>query len=518
MGGDTPHLGLVLKKGSLASYSIDNRPMVSNDRGCFVVHPQGLTLEPGESTTLSWVLFWHNGWDDFFSKALDVPGFVKMNAMDYVIVEGQKLHVQAESKEALADAEVRVNDALVLSEKHGGHLATEFQTNHPGEHTVTLEARGRRTHLKAFVVPQPADLVRQRVNFIIRHQQVNTEGPLYGAYVVYDNEEGKQIYREMDPFRADNLNAGRERVGMGILLATYLQTYGDEDNTQVKESLLRYYDFVCRELWDEDGTVYNDVGRLATGRIFNYPWVAGLHLEMYGVTGNQVCLKRFVDTIKSFYLLEDTLHAICIPVLRGLQTLEAAHMNVEYEELLDLFTSHAQEIVNMGNAYRKTEVNYEQGNVVGPAVFMLEMYLATGVDRYLENARQHMGLLELFNGCQPDYHLNDIPIRHWDGFWFGKLRRYGDVFPHHWSALTAMAFHRYWQATGEEQYRKRARQILMANMCLFKPDGRASCAYIYPLSVNDLPGQYYDPYANDQDWALVHWLLLADANSRPKGK
>ncbi|AZQ39116.1 hypothetical protein EJ357_41500 [Streptomyces cyaneochromogenes] len=30
-----------------------------------------------------------------------------------------------------------------------------------------------------------------------------------------------------------------------------------------------------------------------------------------------------------------------------------------------------------------------------------------------------------------------IAIRHWDGYWFGTDRPWGDVFPHYWGALTA---------------------------------------------------------------------------------
>ena len=39
-------------------------------------------------------------------------------------------------------------------------------------------------------------------------------------------------------------------------------------------------------------------------------------------------------------------------------------------------------------------------------------------------------------------------------------------------------------------------------------DGKASCAYIYPNRVNGVKAGFYDPYANDQDWALVYYLLV----------
>ena len=47
------------------------------------------------------------------------------------------------------------------------------------------------------------------------------------------------------------------------------------------------------------------------------------------------------------------------------------------------------------------------------------------------------------------------------------------------------------------------------NLSAFKPDGSASCAYLYPDAVNGNPGRCWDPLANDQDWALVFLLQAA---------
>jgi len=38
--------------------------------------------------------------------------------------------------------------------------------------------------------------------------------------------------------------------------------------------------------------------------------------------------------------------------------------------------------------------------------------------------------------------------------------------------------------------------------------GSASCAHLYPLAVDGMPCRFNDPYANDQDWALVYWYTL----------
>lgn len=90
---------------------------------------------------------------------------------------------------------------------------------------------------------------------------------------------------------------------------------------------------------------------------------------------------------------------------------------------------------------------------------------------------------------------------------------WGDVFPHYWSTLNAVALHHYGQAVGQDSYGTKAEGIIRSNIALFDQDGRGSCAWIYPTSVNGRPGHHADPYANDQDWALNHSLQISDEKS-----
>ena len=48
--------------------------------------------------------------------------------------------------------------------------------------------------------------------------------------------------------------------------------------------------------------------------------------------------------------------------------------------------------------------------------------------------------------------------------------------------------------------------LLKANLASFSPDGKATCAYLYPRRIDGKPGKYADGYANDQDWALAAYL------------
>ena len=103
-----------------------------------------------------------------------------------------------------------------------------------------------------------------------------------------------------------------------------------------------------------------------------------------------------------------------------------------------------------------------------------------------------------------------MPIRHWDGYWFGALRMWGDVFPHYWSVLSAATYLAWPDGLLPEaettQLRRAGYAILRANLASFGADGSASCAFVYPSCVNGQPAHVADPLANDQDWALVYAL------------
>lgn len=85
---------------------------------------------------------------------------------------------------------------------------------------------------------------------------------------------------------------------------------------------------------------------------------------------------------------------------------------------------------------------------------------------------------------------------------------FGDTFPHYWSSCTGAVYHYYARCTGDYSYQLRAENIVRNNLCLFFEDGKASCAYLYPHKIDGVKARFYDPYANDQDWALVYYFLV----------
>ena len=179
-------------------------------------------------------------------------------------------------------------------------------------------------------------------------------------------------------------------------------------------------------------------------------------------------------------------------------------MNEEADSLVALYKTHVDNMVKIGTNYPPHEVNYEQTIVTPGATFISQFVRISGENDYIGDAKKQIEVLARFNGHQPDYHMYETAIRHWDDYWFGKSRLYGDTFPHYWSSLSGLAFLNYYKISGDEVYLKKAEDNIRNCLCLFFKDGSASCAYVYPYSVNGQKGEFFDEWANDQDFALYY--------------
>jgi hypothetical protein len=278
---------------------------------------------------------------------------------------------------------------------------------------------------------------------------------------------------------------------------------------RLKQSLIRYADFLRNKLQTADYKTFSSVDKRGRNRAYNYPWIASFYFQMYEITGEKRYLRDGYGTLRSMYRqFGYKFYAVDIPVEKGYNILKSNGMTAEADSLLADFREMCDNFVKIGVSYPTHEVKYEQGIVAPSVISLLQLYKITGERKYLESAELQLPLLEAFAGRQPSYHLNDIAIRHWDGHWFGKREFYGDTFPHYWSLLSAIAFDLYAQITGKQAYRSKAENIACNNLCLFTEEGRGSCAYLYPSKINGIPAQFYDPYANDQDWALYFYLQI----------
>ena len=114
-----------------------------------------------------------------------------------------------------------------------------------------------------------------------------------------------------------------------------------------------------------------------------------------------------------------------------------------------MYRRHIDNIIKIGTSYPEHEVRYEQ-TIVTPAVTLIaQMYQITHDKALIEECRKQLMILEKFNGRQPTHYMNDLAVRHWDGYWFGKRMLYGDTFPHSASIHSSDAFLHYYMITGD---------------------------------------------------------------------
>ncbi len=510
MGGYAPHLGLVVTEGAIKSYEIWERGREkanSQTRGVMALDVPDLHLLPGQTYSVAWCLFPHAGNDDFRAKLLE-KGSVLVSCNKYVFRKGEKARVELRSQQPLNSCRILKNGVPVDVRREGDVWVSETVMEQPGEVRFDFcYGKGKQTHADCLVIGSAEDLIRKRVEFIRTRQQMNDPSdPRYGAYMVYDNETGMIYPNDTPNCNPVDRDEGAERIGMGVLLAKqYLLTKDPE----LKTSLLNYAKFLREKLQTPEYVTYSSVDQKGRNRGYNYMWVAEFYFQMYKATGDRRYAVDGYQTMKAMYRqFGHGFYAIGIPVSLGLNVLKEAGMKKEYKSLKDDFIRTGDTFVRNGLNYPSHEVNYEQSIVAPSLQFLLQLYMETGEQKYLEEARRQMPVLEAFNGFQPSYHLNEVGIRHWDGHWFGKREMFGDTFPHYWSALTGAVYYYYALCTGDISYRQRAENVVRNNLCLFFEDGSASCAYMYPYKIDGVKAQFYDPYANDQDWALVYYLLV----------
>lgn len=464
-------LVLSMAEGELDGYSQQIcQAERSNDRGDIVLHPAPFVLLPGDAKRFSWRI-----------SAIPAGSFVPPVRVKYeTCFPGEKFEI---------------------SDVAGRHLVDAVR---PGK----LEAHGARLY-----VSEPLEeIVRRRIDFIVSHQQCrDSKSPLYGAFLIYDTEDRLQYFDD----RWFDHNACRERLGMGLLIARWLQSHDDQ---RVREAFGLFEEFVFREFVDRDtGITYNTVGKNPNRkRLYNAPWAMTFLGELYRLKGDVSYLRTAERAMMDYYANggEKFYPNGCrfgdlIAMMRD--------AGLDVSNVLACHRRHIDRILANGVNYPPHEVRYEQ-TIVTPAVSILCSYwLNIEKDPKVRAAiDEHVAMLTRFDGEQPDHASGGMPIRHWDGYWFGKLRSYGDTL-HYWSVLSAAAYKRYAEVSGDRSYDERAERCWRNTLFLYRGDGTASCAYYVPLfmSLTDdggedigpvVRGERFDPWANDQDFGLYFML------------
>jgi hypothetical protein len=495
MSGAAPLLGVIVREGSLWAYSVEsrNRRTSSNARGHLLVHPTDharnpdafggqpiLTLAAGESHTLSWELGWYDSREAFLA-ATDAPA--RLPSLTAPL--GSKLEVELAAGTKLLSGETAV--------RHGvQHLDLE------------RDGRTSRTAV-AFLAPVRL-LTEARVERILHeHRPVERPAPERYAFVPVDTRTGLRQTENGWPDWTD----GAERTGMAVLLQQ-ARRRGWGDRQAIDDALRGFARFARERLVQPDGSVHRGSRPGAEPlRLYNTPWLAHFFLDQFHLYGDGADLDLAASLLESGYALgaADQLLIGHPEAVAGVaDALEGQGHPERAGSLREALIDHADRFVDLGTDLPAHEVTYEQSMVAPLVSLFATAYALRPAERFVAALRPAVTWLRAFGGPQPHVRLRDIGIRHWDGYWFGIDRQWGDVFPHYWSVLTAVALRRLPAQLQTEESRRTADAIFAANLVDFTPDGRATCAFVMPSCVDGRPAHRPDPLANDQDWALA--LLL----------
>ena len=505
MGKSEYNLGIVFTEGGIGSYSQEKAK--SNNRGYFILNCMPVCLKADESFEMEYVCFRYKNLEEYYSILSNFDTYFEIKTEKYAYCIGDTIAFSIAIKNPVTVALVEANGLECPFDCSDKEIFVKYNAKNTGAVRFDFEVNGKRSHAVFNVITDKSALIGNRLDFIVNKQQcLDKDSPLYGAFLIYDNEEKKQFFDN----EIRDYNACRERVGMGILLAKWLQTNSDEHKLK---RLILFADFLLREyVDDETGEVFDVIHKNPRYlRLYNAPWIAVFFSELYLLTDDIKYVRISSRVLKHYYSVGgDRFYPNAISFYEVLTVIKNAGLSDEYDDLYKSFCRHADNILKYGINYPPHEVNFEQ-TIVNPAVMiLLDKYRFSADNEYLIECKKHLEILRKFDGLQPDFRLHNIPIRFWDAYWFGKKRTFGDTFPHYWSVLNGYVYCLYGRITGDSDLYKAGKDCVDNCCCLFTDKGEASCAYVYPKRVNGVDGEYFDKFANDQDFALYYLLKLDD--------
>lgn len=519
--GRPPHVGLITTQGRADGYHVD-AVSTSNVRGAVALVGYGVRIPAGGTYVVSRVILPFESQEAFERLISERTGFPRLDCGRMTVEQGEPVELTLRGDKR--------PDRICLDgfegTEEGGRV--RFAPLPSGPHTCRVHCGDRVARMNFYVLPPIRDLLEARAEYIIERQQVrDPEDPLFGAYMPYDTER-ERILRLCDVedayYSVPDRNEARERLAMGAFLARW---YRGRSTERALRSLRAYSDFLERMLIDENDDIWdcylhqeaakyygNGLTLVQNGeldmrfRSCNLGFFAAFYYEMTMLTGEDRYYDRLIRLIDAAYRRYGHASGLGMWRFDALKEMRRRGDTRSASRLLAQLKEETDRLRASAESFSAGEVAYEQGNSANGTTLLCEMYLLEQDESLIPAIEHQLRLMETFEGNQPDYRLRHIPVRHWDGFWFGLYELWGDTMPHYWDTASAYAHARYALVSGDMRHMDRAKEIFYANLSLIQPCGAPSNLFIYPDKVDGRPGRTLDPIANDQDYAWYFYLKI----------
>ncbi len=504
MRGEGRLLGLRLLEGELWGYSVETRnaDTLSNARGHLVLHVTDharnadafggqpvIELAPDAEYVLSWELAWHDDLDGFVAQTAAPAEFGSLRAS---IREAIEVHTALPVTAAPGVAVEATDDGARLTAAVAGSYWVQV---------------GEDARTEVLFHDSVEDAVRKRVDYVLAHQR-STERPGLLAHAILPVDTTTRLTQATNGW--SDWTDGSERIGVALMLqhAASRGWVGSEAD----DALDGWAAFAREHLMDDSaaprrGSVQHHAGI----RLYDSPWLSRFFLLRFEH------LRHADDLDLAARLLERALELgigriltigfseVAVAVAGALA---ADGQSDRADDLRQAVVASGRHFAALAEDLPGHEVAYEQAMVAPLLNVLIDAHALSGDPSLLEAITSRLPWLLAFGGPQPHSRLQGVAIRHWDGYWFGQRRQWGDVFPHYWSALTATVLLRLPRELRSPQSDALADGILRANMANYGADGSATCAFVMPTSVDGVPAHAADPLANDQDFHLALWMQL----------
>lgn len=497
-------LGVTVREGALWGYSVETRntTTISNARGHMVLHvtdharnPDAfggqpvIQLTPGEEYVLAWDLAWYDDMASFIQATAAPARFSSLSA-----TVGDIIMVQTESPvRAAAGVEV-------ITTGDGARLTART----PGCYWVQI---GENARTEVLFHDRVEIAVRKRSAYVLAHQ-LSSERPSLLAHAIVPVDTSTRLTQTTNGW--SDWSDGSERIGVAIMLQQGLLRGWLDKSVDIE--LGGWAQFARTHLIDINTAPRRGSQDQHSGiRLYDSPWLARFFLlrhEQHLRAEDLDLAARLLERAFELGIGRFLTIGFSEIVVDVAAALTHAGDDPRAAALRATLIESARYFIEIGTDLPGHEVAYEQSIIAPLLNLLIDAHRLSGDPLFIDEIRARLPWLTAFGGPQPHARLHGVAVRHWDGYWFGQRRQWGDVFPHYWSALTSTVLLRLPESLRTEESDALGYAILRANMANYFADGSATCAFVMPTSVDGVPAHAADPLANDQDFHLALWMQL----------